>query len=67
MASFRPIDAGGTRTDSVLVGGSHPGKRQNCCSELGSFVPSLAFAGSVQQNMQRVCDSLIATVLNEFP
>jgi hypothetical protein len=34
---------------------------------LGSFVPSLGFAGSNQQNMHRVSDAVIAAVRNEFP
>jgi hypothetical protein len=34
---------------------------------LGSFVLSLAFAGSIQQNMRRVRDALIAAVRKEFP
>ena len=51
----------------MLVDGSHMGRTPKLLVGNGLFVPSLAFAGSNQQNMQQVRDALIAVVRNESP
>jgi hypothetical protein len=59
-------DQGGTKVAYALADGSHTDGRRNGCRNLRSFVLSLAFAGSILQNMHSVREPLIAARRSQF-